>query len=633
MECPPAEWLRPSDGSCIPAGVPADGCGEGFVSDGDRGCSAILPALPCPSGLTAIPGETACREIASCGSGTWGDIRIEPSTVYVDANYSGGASDGSAQHPFITIEAGIGAATAGAIVAIAQGSYLEDVVIASKPLRLWGVCPAQVEIVGTGNALAALQVTFAPGTEVRGIAIRGNALGVVVSGALDVAFERVWVHDNAARGLNVENELGPTSIVIRDALIEHNREVGLFVEGADAILERSTIRTTDAGPSGAAYGLGARADAMATPATIAVARSLIEDNIGYGLFAAGSVATIEATAIRNTQADTNGLYGRGVTVQDHSSTGAPSTLTLRTSVVEHNHDLGVFVSGSSATIEASVVRNTEVNPGGFTGRGISLQAHATTGAPTMLALSMSLVDQNKDTGIVLEGSDATVYASAVRNTLENSEGEFGRGISMQPAPATGGPSRLVLGTSLVEGNQSLGIRVAGSSATVEGSVIRATTTNSTRLGGRGLHVHLHQPTGHPATLLVRRSVIEENNGAGLSIVSADATIEQTVVRNTFAEGTGFGEGVLLLSEFGPTNATITNTRVDRSPRAGLAIFGGHAALRNVALTCQAFDLDREEYLGIPAELDDQGGNRCGCPEPALPCKAVSANLEAPPPLE
>src|SRR5688572_13315234 len=66
LPCPPGEWER--DGACVAAGIPPDGCGAGFVHDGDRGCEPVLPPVPCSEGMMAVPGETACRELAPCGS-------------------------------------------------------------------------------------------------------------------------------------------------------------------------------------------------------------------------------------------------------------------------------------------------------------------------------------------------------------------------------------------------------------------------------------------------------------------------------------------------------------------------------------------------------------------------------------
>src|SRR5262245_43627725 len=271
MPCPPAEWLR-DDGVCIPAGVPPDGCGEGFVHDGDRGCERILPDAPCPPGLMAVPGETVCREVAPCAAGTWGDIPVEPDTEYVDASYLGMDSDGSALKPWTTIQSAVNAASPGAIVAIAAGSYLEDVLVSGKTVRLWGVCPRDVEVVGTGAEIGALLIlTGAAATEVRNVAIRGGAVGVVSSGSLDVVLDRVWVHDNASRGVNVQGDLGPTGIALNASLVEDNNEFGFFLEGTDATVEASVIRTTQPVQGLFGRGVNARSDtSTGVPATLVV---------------------------------------------------------------------------------------------------------------------------------------------------------------------------------------------------------------------------------------------------------------------------------------------------------------------------------------------------------------------------
>ena len=82
------------DGSCRPAGVPADRCGQGFVAESGA-CSAVLPATPCPPGWMALPGETSCREVAPCGDQTWGNIPVDATTEHVDGNYVGQFSDGT----------------------------------------------------------------------------------------------------------------------------------------------------------------------------------------------------------------------------------------------------------------------------------------------------------------------------------------------------------------------------------------------------------------------------------------------------------------------------------------------------------------------------------------------------------
>src|SRR5262249_51001529 len=59
------------------AGVPADACGEGFESDGVGGCDPILPRAPCGPGTFGVPGDTACHEVATCPTASYGDAPLD----------------------------------------------------------------------------------------------------------------------------------------------------------------------------------------------------------------------------------------------------------------------------------------------------------------------------------------------------------------------------------------------------------------------------------------------------------------------------------------------------------------------------------------------------------------------------
>src|SRR5690242_5980874 len=75
----------PADPESPGPGIPAGGCARGFEHDGIDTCQPILPASTCPAGRMAIPGEPACREVAPCGPGTYGDIPVDDATQFVDA--------------------------------------------------------------------------------------------------------------------------------------------------------------------------------------------------------------------------------------------------------------------------------------------------------------------------------------------------------------------------------------------------------------------------------------------------------------------------------------------------------------------------------------------------------------------
>jgi len=575
MPCPPGEWER--DGECLPAGVPPDGCAEGFVHDGDRGCDPILPREPCAPGFIAIPGESTCREVALCAAGTWGDIPVENDTEYVDAGYAGMDSDGSAPKPWTTIQDAVDAAAPGAIVAIAAGSYLEDVAVSGKAVRLWGVCPALVEVQGTGAELAAVQVlSGAANTEVHSLAIGGSVMGVFSSGSLDVLLERVWVHDNGERAIDFENDLGPTSLAIRDSLVEWNQEVGVFANDAEVTVETSVVRNTLPNAQGL-FGHGLSMATTGAPATLLLRRSVVEQSREAGMLLRGLHATVEASVVRGTLTNAQGIGGRGVSAQVSSTTGVPTTLQLRTSVIAENHETGVFLSASEATVEATVVR--DVLPDAFlSGRGVSAQVGSTPATPSKLLLRTSLLDRCQETGVLVGGSEVTLEASAIRDTLPGLE-LISQGVTVlaiDNAPAT-----LTMHASLVERSRQVGVLVVDAQATIDASVVRDTSPTELGLFGRGIGVEDVVTTALPSTLRLRNSLVEQNHEFGLFVGAAEATVETSVVRDTLPDAQGFfGRGVnAQAEEMGqPAKLLLRGVLVERSHDMGVFVQGSEATV-------------------------------------------------------
>jgi hypothetical protein len=70
-------------------------------------------------------------------------------------------------------------------VAVAEGRDSEEVGIASKPVRLWGRCPARTVVVGAGLQRSAIPLVRdgASGSGVRGLAATGPLAGILVQGA------------------------------------------------------------------------------------------------------------------------------------------------------------------------------------------------------------------------------------------------------------------------------------------------------------------------------------------------------------------------------------------------------------------------------------------------------------------
>jgi hypothetical protein len=303
---------------------------------------------------------------------------------------------------------------------------------------------------------------------------------------------------------------------------------------------------------------------------------------------------------------------------------------LRTSLLEQNHEAGVRIQVSEATIEATVIRNTQPNSDGIYGRGIDV-TEAPSGERATLTLRRSLIEQNHDIGVIVVGSDATIEATVVRNTQPRSDGRGGRGISIQ---STNERAKAMLRSSLVEQNHDVGVIVFGSDATIETTVVHNTQPESAERAGQGIVIHDDPDTHERAKVTLRSSLVEQNHDFGVAVWGSDATIEATVVRDTQQLSDGaFGDGIAVISLGAPTTAAITSTKIEANARAGISNFSSAVILVSSTVECNKFDLDGEEVGNDqPFTFDGSKGNLCGCETLDRTCPVLSANLRPPEPI-
>jgi len=529
----------------------------------------------------AVPGDRSCRPVMPCGAGTWGDIPIDASTIHVDGSYAGGGSDGSIDKPWTTISDAVAAAPSGGLVAVAAGSYAESVTL-TKTIQLWGVCPERVELAGTASGFGALFFrSGSSGSEVRGVAVTGDAgAGIVISGAENILLEQVWVHDALGRGVNIEDTLGATSATLRTVLIEGSHALGVLVGGASATLVNVVVRDT-------------------------LPRASDQD------------------------------FGRGIEILDAS----PGPVTITGSVVERNHDAGIAIAGSQATVEGVVVRDTLPNASNErAGIGIGIKSSAETRAPSFALVRSSLLDHNHEAGAYLIESQGTFEGVVVRRTQPRaSDQQYGWGMGIQGDPAAGAPATALVRSSLVEDCHDVGLLVAASDATLEGLVVRRTLPQaSDAFFGWGVLIQVEPSGSAPAKAIVRGSFVDQSVETGLGVMGADATVDATIVRATAtraADG-AFGDGVTVTSVgFGdvvvPASATLTHMLVEQHARAGISNFGASVSLGASDSVCNTIHLNGEIFL-TPYTFQNLGGNRCGCPEAILDACAVQTSGLVPP---
>ena len=422
------------DGTCVPVGVPAGECGDGFESDGLGGCRAILPLEPCPPGQVGLPGDTACAPLAPCPEGTWDFVPDGANVVYVDGAYTGGDSDGSKYKPFVSVGVAVGAAGPGDTVAIADGIYDGNVLILD-PITLLGRCPDAVTLRGDATTQATLLIVDEPsrGTVVRGLSITGPvaALGLA---ATDATFEEVRIHDTGGRGVDVISQVAPTSATLRRVLVEGAKDVGIFAVGATLVLDGTTVRGSLPNATGSlGVGLFARAGdgalALAIPSVVHAERSVVEGHFGAGISLSGGELVATRSVVRDIAPQAaDGEDGFGVFAIEDPTVSLPSVISLDRVVVERTFAGGVVMQ--EGQLDATRLTVVDVGPNQATqafGAGVAFQLGPAGGATG--TLTDSTVVRAHGQGVFVAASEAIVERTYVRDTLPyDAEAAFGDGV-------------------------------------------------------------------------------------------------------------------------------------------------------------------------------------------------------------
>jgi hypothetical protein len=619
--CPPGE-LPLGDGACRPAGVPPDGCGIGFIAD-DSGCVADVPATPCASGTYALPGETTCHEVESCGAGPWGDFVAEASTQFVDGTFAG-VSDGTMSAPWQSIDAAIAAAAPGAIVALAAGHYVISVGI-DKAMRIWGHCPALTSI-ENGSVTAG-----ASGLELHDLAITN--VGLLATNVGTMLLERVWLHD-LPRGLQLANAGGDGAITVRQSLFEATTVTAIASDSSIVVVEDTAFANAASDP---AMVFGAAAH-LSNSTTATFRRVSVTDIIGSAIVVDGSHLEVEDSLVTRVEAHAAGLDGVAF-VNRIDSMGISSTLSIARSVVSETTRQAVLNYDSDASIRATVLADVAAEAAsGSYGHAVAAYYWASVSSPPVVELSQSLIERAHSAGVHGEGAIFDVESLLVRDTQPEENLSRGRGFESWSSPTHATQGQFSMRGCHIDGGHEIGLLALGSHAIIEDTLVENVNPQAaTGIFGGGLAFLNEAAFSLPSTGVARRTVSRYNHAAGMIVIGSDATLEDVWVHDTKLQqlGNDFGDGIAATAYWPfsanliDTSITVVRATVERSARAAVAGFGSDIAVGESLMLCSQFSLVAEAIDDTQSSFTNLGDNVCGCDDNVELCKVSSGQLDPP----
>jgi hypothetical protein len=257
-----------------------------------------------------------------------------------------------------------------------------------------------------------------------------------------------------------------------------------------------------------------------------VTQSLIEQSREAAVIVGGADATLDRVILRDIQLGSHNS-GRGLEALASNLGPGRTKVTLRSSIVERCQELGVIIAGAEATIEGSVIRSIAQAPGDDGGYGISLQYAPNTEERSQGTIRWSVIEESHGVGVLVSAADATIEGTLVQNVQSEASGIDGLGICVQYSEELLLPSSATIRSSTVESCRETGIMVIGAQAHIEGVQVRDTASDGLGAFGDGIAVATHPYW--PASVAVVDSQVTHNDRAGIASFGAEIQLGRTVV--------------------------------------------------------------------------------------------------------
>jgi hypothetical protein len=492
-----ADEIALDDGTCKRVGTQVAGCPLSVRVGGDD-CVPNVSPTPCLEGTMAVPGQISCVDYGACNI-AWGGIPSASTIAYVVADAAPGG-DGTLTKPFTRIADALAsvAGRSGALVAIASGTYAENLVLSSD-VRLWGACAQKVILSGASTAptiTVSSPADSVAGSSIENLTITGGTIGILADHT-HLGVRGVRVHGTGQEGLWASE----STLLVDGTLVDGTKSSGIVAKGSTTTITGSLVRNVIAWDSGEGFGVRVLHGDSAPKTTITT--SVIEESIGTDLYLEDGEANVIGAVLRGAH-PAPGAQGMGLIAQGDvkltidatlffgnegpglslEQTGGVASTTVRRSTFrfstpgirvlgeakadvsdstfEQNNLAGIEVLGS-ATIERCILADTFAVEN--IGAGVHVAYDVFHARPSDASITESLVTRNLQ-GIYVEGS--TVTATSV--TIDRSKNE---GLSVQRASGEAGTfdGSAVLQQSLVERGLGPAVRMAGGTVSLLGTLV------------------------------------------------------------------------------------------------------------------------------------------------------------------
>ena len=353
---------------------------------------------------------------------------------------------------------------------------------------------------------------------------------------------------------------------------------GIASQGGTVTFNNSTISGNSCVTGGGIY---------VSAGTLIVNNSSISNNtatIGGGLWMSSGTVTLNGDTIgTNSAPNGSGIYQAGGTLIIQNGTSAS---TINGNITSGNGG-GIDLAGGNATINnATINGNTAAYGGGILVSGGSLTVQNNTTISNNLANGTGTTANNNGGGIDLTGGSATILASTVKNNTATA-GAGGIGICNATLTATSatitGNLASTAGGGLKDGDIAGGGTATLTACTVSGNSTTSTsgtgggiansgtlTVDSTTLGGTSAAAANSAANGggiySTGTLTVKNSSVIQGNtattsGGGVDVAAGTATITASTISGNFATGSsGSGGGIANSASLTLSNCTVSGNQ-------------------------------------------------------------------------